>query len=93
LEQRQQRQRPCRRHGQHGRRLARTVAASTEAEFAVGAGVRGISPQLQAQALNSVLQTAKSGACRPGVGNSAAAEPKEQSATPAAPPLRPGIKG
>jgi dienelactone hydrolase len=51
------------------------------------------SPRLQAQALNSVLQTAKSGACRPGVGNSAAAEPKEQSATPAAPPLRPGIKG
>jgi RHS repeat-associated protein len=29
--------------------VARTVAASTEAEFAVGAGVRGISPQLQAQ--------------------------------------------
>ena len=50
------------------------------------------SPRLQAQALNSVLDTVKSGACRPGVGNSAAAEPKEQSA-PAAPPLRPGIKG
>jgi hypothetical protein len=29
--------------------LARTVAASTEARFAVGAGVRGIAPQLQAQ--------------------------------------------
>jgi len=40
------------------------------------------SPRLQTQALNSVLQTAKSGACRPGGGNSAAAEPKEQSATP-----------
>jgi hypothetical protein len=51
------------------------------------------SPRLQAQALNSVLGTVKSGACRPGVGNSAAAEPKEQSATPAAPPSRPGIKG
>jgi len=47
------------------------------------------SPRLQAQALNSVLETVKSGACRPGGGN----EPKEQSATPAAPPLRPGIKG
>ena len=51
------------------------------------------SPRLQAQALNSVLETVKSGAGRPGVGNSAAAEPKEQSATPAAAPLRPGIKG
>ena len=51
------------------------------------------SPRLQAQALNSVLDTVKSGACRPGVGNSAPAEPKEQSATPAAPRLRPGIKG
>ena len=51
------------------------------------------SPRLQAQALNSVLGTVKSGACRPGVGNSVAAEPKEQSATPAAPPSRPGIKG
>jgi hypothetical protein len=40
------------------------------------------SPRLQTQALNSVLETAKSGACRPGGGNSAAAEPKEQSATP-----------
>jgi hypothetical protein len=48
------------------------------------------SPRLQLQALNSALDTVKSGACRPGVGNSAAAEPKEQ---PAAPPLRPGIKG
>ncbi len=51
------------------------------------------SPRLQAQALNAVMDAARGGACRPGVSNSAAAESKEQSATPAALPLRPGSKG
>ena len=50
-------------------------------------------PRLQAQALNSVLETAKGEACRPGVANSATAEPKEQKGAPAAAPLRPGIRG
>jgi hypothetical protein len=50
-------------------------------------------PRLQAQALNSVLGTAKGEACRPGVANSATAEPKEQPGAPAAPSLRPGIRG
>jgi hypothetical protein len=51
------------------------------------------SPRLQVQALNAVVDTVRGGACRPGVGNSAAAESKEQSATPTAPPLRRDIKG
>ncbi len=51
------------------------------------------SPRLQAQALNSVIEAARGDTCRPGVGNSATAEPKEQHAAPAAPPLRPGIRG
>jgi hypothetical protein len=51
------------------------------------------SPRLQAQALNSVLETAKSGACRPAVEHPAVAEPKEQPTAPAGPPLRLGIKG
>ncbi len=51
------------------------------------------SPRLQAYALNSVLQAASSESCRPGVGNSTVAKPKEPPAPHAAPPLRLGIEG
>jgi hypothetical protein len=50
------------------------------------------SPRLQAQALNAVLDTVRGGACRPGGGNSAAAEPKEQSVT-SAPSFAAGRQG
>jgi hypothetical protein len=52
------------------------------------------SPQLQAYALRSVLQAARSETCRPADGNSTVAKPKEQPTAHAAPPpLRLGIDG
>jgi len=51
------------------------------------------SPRLQAQALHSVLQAARSETCRPGFERSTAAKPAEPASPHAAPPLRPGIEG
>jgi pimeloyl-ACP methyl ester carboxylesterase len=51
------------------------------------------SPQLQARALNSVLQAARSESCRPGVPGPTMAQPKETPAKSASPLLRSRFEG